>query len=388
MAIPFSYSVRNLWTRKLTTVFTAGGMALVTFVFAAVLMLAQGLEQTLVDTGSPDNAIVLRGSAETEVASLIDRNAAAIIEVRPEIAQNPKGEPVAAKETLVLVTLPKAGSNKPTNVVVRGVGPHSKELRRQVRITAGRSFQPGSRELVAGKNIADTIKGASLGGTLRFAMADWKVVGVMEADKTAFDSELWADVEQLMAAFRRTAFSAVILRVPGEKAFREMKNALEKDPRLSVQVKREMEFYREQSEIMAKFIRILGVAMTAFFSIGAILGATVTMYSAVANRTREIGTLRALGFQTWNILVAFLAESFFLGLIGGLVGIAAGSLLQFLTISTMNWQTFSELAFSFTLTPAIAAYSIAFALVMGLGGGFFPAWRASRLKIVDALREG
>jgi ABC-type antimicrobial peptide transport system permease subunit len=388
MAIPFTYSVRNLWTRKLTTVFTAGGMALVTFVFAAVLMLAQGLEQTLVDTGSPDNAIVLRGAAETEVASLIDRNGAAIIEVRPEIAQNPKGEPVVAKETLVLVTLPKAGSNKPTNVVVRGVGPHSRELRRQVRLTAGRHFRPGSHELVAGKNIADTIKGAGLGGTLRFAMTDWKVVGVMEADKTAFDSELWADAEQLMAAFRRTAFSAVILRVPGEKAFREIKNALERDPRLSVQVKREMEFYREQSEMMAKFIRILGVAMTAFFSIGAILGATVTMYSAVANRTREIGTLRALGFKTWNILAAFLAESLFLGLIGGLVGIAAGSLLQFLTISTMNWQTFSELAFSFTFTPAIATCSIAFALIMGLAGGFFPAWRAARLKIVDALREG
>jgi putative ABC transport system permease protein len=388
MAIPFSYSFRNLWTRKLTTVFTAGGMALVTFVFAAVLMLAQGLDQTLVDTGSSDNAIVLRGSAETEVSSIIERNAAAIIEVRPEVALNSKGEPVAAKESLVLVTLPKAVTNKPTNVVVRGVGPHSMDLRRQVKLIAGRNFRPGSLEVVAGKNLAERIKGAGLGGTLRFALTDWNVVGVMDAEKTAFDSELWVDAEQLMAAFRRTAFSTVVLRVAGEKPFQNLKKSLESDPRLSVQVKREMDFYQGQSEVMAKFIRILGVAMTLFFSIGAILGAMVTMYSAVANRTREIGTLRALGFKTRSILLAFLAESFFLGLIGGVVGVATGSLLQFLTISTMNWQTFSELAFGFTLTPAIAAYSTAFALTMGLSGGFFPAWRAARLQIVDALREG
>jgi putative ABC transport system permease protein len=388
MAIPFSYSFRNLWTRKLTTMFTAGGMALVTFVFAAVLMLAQGLEQTLVDTGSSDNAIVLRGSAETEVSSIIERNAAAIIEVRPEVALNPKGEPFSAKESLVLVTLPKAVSNKPTNVVVRGVGPQSMDLRRQVKLVAGRSFRPGSLEVIAGRNVAERIKGAGLGGTLRFALNEWNVVGMFDAGKTAFDSELWVDSEQLMAAFRRTAYSTVIARVPGEKAFQAFKKSLETDPRLSAQVKREIDFYQGQSEVMAKFIRILGIAMTLFFSIGAILGAMVTMYSAVANRTREIGTLRALGFKTWNILLAFLAESFFLGLIGGLVGVGAGSLLQFLTISTMNWQTFSELAFGFTLTPAIAAYSTAFALTMGLTGGFFPAWQAARLKIVDALREG
>jgi ABC-type antimicrobial peptide transport system permease subunit len=388
MAIPFSYSFRNLWTRKLTTMFTAGGMALVTFVFAAVLMLAQGLEQTLVDTGSSDNAIVLRGSAETEVSSIIERNAAAIIEVRPEVALNPKGEPFSAKESLVLVTLPKAVSNKPTNVVVRGVGPQSMDLRRQVKLVAGRSFRPGSLEVIAGRNVAERIKGAGLGGTLRFALNEWNVVGIFDAGNTAFDSELWVDSEQLMAAFRRTAYSTVVVRVPGEKAFQDFKKSLETDPRLYVQVKREIDFYQGQSEVMAKFIRILGIAMTLFFSIGAILGAMVTMYSAVANRTREIGTLRALGFKTWNILLAFLAESFFLGLIGGLVGVGAGSLLQFLTISTMNWQTFSELAFGFTLTPAIAAYSTAFALTMGLTGGFFPAWQAARLKIVDALREG
>jgi putative ABC transport system permease protein len=387
MAIPFSYSFRNLWTRKWTSILTAGGMALVTFVFAAVLMLAQGLQQTLIDTGSPDNAIVLRGGAETEVSSAIDRGSASIIEVQPEVALNGRGEPVASKEALVLVMVPKKRTNVPTNVVVRGVGSHSMNLRPQVKLIAGRNFRPGSREVIAGKSIAETVKGGSLGQTLSFALSQWNVVGVFDAGKTAFNSEVWGDADQLLSAFRRTTYSDVILKVPGKEAFEELQNRLEKDPRLSVQVKREIAFYQQQSEVMAKFIRILGLATTLFFSIGAILGAMVTMYSAVANRTAEIGTLRALGFKRRSILVAFLAESLLLGLIGGIVGVAGGSLLQLLTISTVNWTTFSELAFGFELTPSIAAFTMAFAVAMGFVGGLLPAWRAARLKIVDALRE-
>jgi ABC-type antimicrobial peptide transport system permease subunit len=217
-------------------------------------------------------------------------------------------------------------------------------------------------------------------------MTDWTIVGIIDAGRTAFDSELWADVDQLMAAFRRNIFSAVIMRVPGGNAFNDLKRQLESDPRLSVQVKREIDFYREQSEVMSRFISILGLAMTLFFSIGAILGAMVTMYTAVANRTQEIGTLRALGFNRLHVLAAFLTESILLGLIGGLAGIGAGSLLQFLTISTVNWATFSELAFGFELTSSIALYALSFALAMGLVGGLLPSWRASRLQIVDALR--
>ncbi len=387
MAIPFSYSFRNLWTRKWTSILTAGGMALVTFVFAAVLMLAQGLQQTLIDTGSPDNVIVLRGGAETEVSSAIDRGSAALIEVQPEVALNGRGEPMASKEALVLVTVPKKRTNAPTNVVVRGVGSHAMNLRPQVKLIAGRNFRPGSREVIAGKSIAETVKGGSLGQTLSFALSQWNVVGVFDAGKTAFNSEVWGDADQLLSAFRRTTYSDVILKVPGKEAFEELQNRLEKDPRLSVQVKREIAFYQQQSEVMAKFIRILGLATTLFFSIGAILGAMVTMYSAVANRTAEIGTLRALGFKRGSILVAFLAESLLLGLIGGIVGVAGGSLLQLLTISTVNWTTFSELAFGFELTPSIAASTMAFAVAMGFVGGLLPAWRAARLKIVDALRE-
>ena len=251
---------------------------------------------------------------------------------------------------------------------------------------AGRYFRPGSREIVAGKSIAERITGASLGDTLNFALTDWNIVGIFDANGTAFDSELWADGEQLMSAFRRSSYSSVLLRVSGKASFDAIKGKLENDPRLTVQVKREMDFYREQSEVMSKFIRILGLAMTIFFSAGAILGAMVTMYTAVANRTREIGTLRALGFTKLNILAAFLAESLLLGFIGGALGIGASTFLQLLTISTINWQSFSELAFGFELTPTIAAYCWGFALIMGFIGGSFPAWRAANLKIVDALR--
>ncbi len=386
MAIPISYSFQNLRTRRFTTVLTAGGMALVTFVFAAVLMLAEGLQQTLISTGSPDNAIVLRGSAETEISSVIERASADIIEAQPEVDYDPRGDAIAAKEAIVLVTLPKKATGKPTNVTVRGTGQNSTTLRPQVRLIAGRQFRPGSRELVAGKSIAARITGASLGNTLNFALTDWNIVGIFDANGTAFDSELWADGEQLMSAFRRSSYSSVLIRVPGQASFEGIRKKLESDPRLTVQVKREMDFYREQSEVMSKFIRILGMAMTIFFSAGAILGAMVTMYTAVANRTREIGTLQALGFTKSNILAAFLAESLTLGFIGGSVGIVASSFLQLLTISTINWQSFSELAFGFELTPTIAAYAWGFALVMGFLGGLFPAWRAANLKIVDALR--
>ncbi len=386
MAIPFSYTWRNLWVRRLTSALTAGGMALVAFVFAAVLMLAQGLEKTLQETGQPGNAIVLRGAAETEVSSVVDRNDAAIISVRPEVEQDSKGDPIAAKEALVLVTLPKASSGKPTNVVVRGIDKHSMQLRSQVKLTVGRKIRPGSREVIVGKSIAERITGAGLGGVLHFAMADWTVVGIYEAGKTAFDSEIWADGDQLMGAFRRNAYSVVIVRIPSKSAFETFKQDLERDPRLTVQVKREIDFYRAQSEVMAKFIRILGIAMTTFFSVGAILGAMVTMYSAVVNRTREIGVMRALGFQKLSILTAFLAESLLLGIAGGAFGILFSSLLQFLTISTMNWETFSELAFGFTLTPTIALETMMFSLGMGFVGGLAPAWRASNFEIVEALR--
>ncbi len=386
MAIPFSYSFRNLWTRRLTTVLTASGMALVVFVFAATLMLAAGLRKTLVDTGSPDNVLVIRKGSQSEVQSGVDREQASVIESRPEIATGADGMPLLAKELVVLITLPKRGTRAPSNVVIRGIGPESLALRPQVRLIDGRMPRPGSSEVIAGKSVAERFIGAGLSETLRFGMRDWTVVGIFDAGATGFSSEIWGDVNQLMQAFRRPVYSSVLFRLRDVSEFPRLKRELESDPRLTVEAKIERQYYRDQSEMMATFLRIMGVTLTIIFSFGAVIGAMITMYAAVANRTAEIGTLRALGFRRRSILTVFLLESLLLGLIGGLGGLFVSSFLQLFTVSTVNWQTFSELAFSFALTPGIAGQALAFSLVMGFVGGVLPAARASRMNIVEALR--
>ena len=388
MAIPFSYSFRNLWTRRLTTILTAGGMALVVFVFAAILMLAAGLQKTLVETGSPDNVVIIRNGSMSEVQSGLDRRQASIIGTDPEIAIGPNGSPLVAREVVVLISLPKRDQDKPSNVVIRGIAASSVLLRPQVRLVDGRLPRPGLSEIMAGINIARRFKGGGLGETLRFGMRDWRIVGIFDAGNTGFSSEIWGDADQMMQAFRRPVYSSVIFRLRDSQAFPEVKARLENDPRLKVDARRETRYYRDQSEMMATFLRIMGISLTIIFSLGAIIGAMITMYAAVSNRTAEIGVLRALGFQGGSILIAFLMESLLLGLIGGCAGLFLASFMQLLTVSTMNFQTFSELAFSFTLTFPIIFQSIAFSLIMGLLGGVLPALRASRMKIVDALREG
>lgn len=387
MSIPVSYSFRNLLTRRLTTFLTATGMALVVFVFASILMLSAGLEKTLVDTGSEENVIVTRKSANSEVQSGVERQQAAIVESLPEIATDVDGEPLIAKELVVLISLPKRGSEKPANVVIRGISQASIKLRSQVRLTEGRLPRSGSAEIIAGSSIAKRFKGGGIGESLRFGMRDWMVVGIFDAGATGFSSEIWGDATLLMQAFRRPVYSSVTFKLASSSDFPLLKARLDADPRLTLDVRRETQYYRDQSEMMAKFLRILGISLTIIFSLGAIIGAMITMYAAVANRVGEIGTLRALGFQRSSIMSAFLVEAFLLGFTGGVTGLLCASFLQLITISTMNWQTFSELAFSFTLTFDIACKSLLFSIMMGLIGGFIPAVRASRLKIVDALRE-
>jgi ABC-type lipoprotein release transport system permease subunit len=387
MPIPYSYSFRNLWTRRLTTFLTAAGMALVVFVFAATLMLAEGLQKTLVATGSPDNAIVIRKSAVSEVQSGVERQQAAIVESQPEIAIGADGRPLLAKELVVLINLPKRGSNKPANVVIRGIGANSMPLRPQVKLAEGRLPRPGSAEVIAGRSIAKRFKGGGIGETLRFGMRDWQVVGIFDAGSTGFSSEIWGDVDLLMQAFRRPVYSSVLFRLRDRTTLKSLKERLETDPRLTLEVKQETRYYLDQSEAMAKFLRILGMTLTIIFSLGAVIGAMITMYASVANRVVEIGTLRALGFQRGSILWAFIMEALFLGLLGGGAGVAGASFMQLVTISTMNWQTFAELAFTFTLTPPILMKSLLFSMVMGLVGGLLPAFRAARLNIVDALRS-
>ena len=385
-AIPLSYIARNLWARKLTTVLTAGGMALVVYVFATVLMLAAGLKETLVATGEPDNVIVIRRGSQTEVQSGIDRPSAAIVETYPEIATGEDGRKLISKEPVVLINLPKRETGKPSNVVIRGATPIGFALRPQVRIVEGRMFRPGTSEIVAGRAIAQGFRGAAIGETLRFAQRDWTVVGVFDAGRTGFNSEIWGDAEQLLQSFRRVSFSALVFRLSDPASLDAVKRNIESDPRLQIEAKPEQQFYADQSEQLAKFISYLGTTISIIFSIGAIIGAMITMYASVASRTSEIGTLRALGFSRMSILVAFLLEALLLGLVGGVIGLAGASFMQMVPISTMNFQTFSEIAFTFTLTPRIIGAALAFALVMGFVGGFLPAARAARMSIVDALR--
>ena len=386
MGLPISYSFRNLWTRRLTTVLTASGMALVVFVFAAILMLSEGLRKTLVETGSYDNVIVIRKGSNSEVMSGVTRDQASIIETQPQAAIGSDGQALLAKEMVVLITLPKKGTNALSNVVIRGIGASSLALRPQVRLVEGRMPKPGLSEIVAGRSIAERFKGSGIGDSLRFGMRDWRVVGIFDAGNSGFSSEIRGDADQLMQAFRRTVYSAVMFKLRDPSAFESVKKRIESDPRLTVEVKRENRFYAEQSERMASFLRILGTTLTIIFSLGAIIGAMITMYSAVATRTGEIGTMRALGFKKISILGAFIVEALFLGLIGGCLGLFLASFLQLFTISTMNFQTFSELAFSFALTPDIVWKGLGFSLVMGFVGGVLPAIRASRMNIVESLR--
>lgn len=384
-AVPLAYIARNLWVRRVTTALTAGGMALVVFVFATVLMMTEGIRATLVATGQPDNVVVLRKGSTAEITSAIAREQAGVIESLPGIATDAAGQPLVSREPVVLNSLVKR-NGKPGNVTLRGTSANGLALRPQVRIVEGRFFRPGSAEIVVGRAVASGYDGVAPGSTLRFAGRDWTVVGILDAGKTGFDSEIWGDAEQLMQGFRRLAYSSVIFRLADPAAFERVRARLEDDPRLTLEAKPEIRFYAEQSEQLANFISILGTALALIFSTGAIVGAAITMFGAVASRVGEIGTLRALGFRREAVLVAFLGESLLLAFVGGVFGLAAASLMQFVDVSTTNFATFSELAFQFRLTPVIGAKAIAFALAMGLIGGFVPAWRAARLKIVDCLR--
>lgn len=385
-AIPFSYVARNLWVRRVTTLLTAGGMALVIFVFTVVLMMSEGIRATLVATGQPDNILVLRKGSGAEINSGIARDQAAIIESLPGIATNKEGKALLSKEPVVLNNLPKRSNGKPSNVTLRGTSALGLELRPQVKMIEGRMFRPGTSEIIAGRSVSQGFRGTGLGETLHFAQRDWVVVGIFDSGKTGFDSEIWGDNEQMMAAFRRNAYSTIVFRLNDASAASALQAAIANDPRLQIDAKPEIQFYAEQSEALATFIRILGLSLSVIFSIGAIVGAMITMFAAVAQRVGEIGSLRALGFRRSAVLVAFLSESLLLSLVGGLIGLFAASWMQAVDISTTNFQTFSELAFQFKLNGEIIIKTLIFSLSMGFIGGFIPAWRASRMKIVDCLR--
>ena len=387
LQIPLKYVLRSSYARRLTTVITMLGIALVVFVFTAVLMMANGVQKTLRSTGSDDNVIVVRKAAMSEIMSILDRDAAGIATSLPEVARSDAGRPMSSKEVVVIINLNKLGAEGISNVTVRGVEEPAFQLRPQVKVVQGRMFRWGAREVMAGSGITRRFVGAQIGEKIKFGGDVWTVVGIFEANGSGFESEIWGDLNQIADAFRRSSFSTVTMRLRDPSDLARVVGVFEKDNRLQYfAVKPEKKFFEEQSEMMAAFIRILGVFITIIFSAGATIGAMITMYGAVANRTTEIGTMRALGFYRRSVLLAFLLESLVLSMAGGLLGLAMASVLQFFSISTLNFGSFSELAFSFSLSPTIIAASLGFSLLMGLVGGFLPAVRASRLDIIQALR--
>jgi ABC-type lipoprotein release transport system permease subunit len=386
MGLLAAYSYRNLLKRKLTSALTLLGVALVVFVFCAVLMLSNGLNQTLVDTGSEGNAIVIRKASQTEVQSILTRGMAHVIRADPGIARSAEGTPLIAGELLVLITQNRRATDDPSNVPIRGISPASLAIRPHVVLSEGRMNQPGKSEIIAGRKAAETFQGCGLGETIRFASRDWTVVGIFEADGSGFESELWGDYDQLSQAFQRPMFSSLTMKLASRSAFDAMKTRLESDPRVTVDVRREKEYYAAQSTFTRTYINVLGTIISIIFSMGAIVGAMITMYASVAGRTPEIGTLRALGFSRFTVLRAFLMESVLIAALGGALGILAALALNHLEVSTMNWDTFAELAFGFRGSTEIVVQGFIFALVMGLIGGFLPAVRAAQLRIIAALR--
>jgi len=387
MAIPFNYSIKNFGSRKLTTFITIAGIALVVFVFAAVLMMANGIEETLIATGSPDNAKVVRKNANGEISSIVDGETQNVVKTLPYISKSKTGEQLISSEPVLVINLDKIGGGL-SNITIRGVSPMVYELRPNIKIIEGRAFNPSLRELIVGESVTKNFMNSQVGKTIKIAGDNWKIVGKFTTDGSGFDSEVWGDASQLLNAFNRgNSVSAVTLKLDNQANFEKFKKAFTSERRLNqFEVKREQEFFGEQSSFLAGFIRILGIFITIIFSIGAIVGATITMYAAVANRTVEIGTLRALGFKRRSILVVFLFESLLISLIGGVIGIVLASFLQLVSISTLNWNSWSEIAFSFTLSGPIVVSSLIFAVFMGIIGGFFPSVRAARLNIVNALR--
>lgn len=387
MAVPFKYTIRSLITRKLTTLITVTGISLVVFVFAAVLMMAYGVEKTLVATGTVDNVKVQRKSSQGEISSIVDGETQNVVRTLPYIAKNNKGEQIISSEPVVIINL-EIKSGGMSNITVRGVSQLVNVLRPQLKITAGRMFNPSLRELIVGKSVTNKFAGAQIGSKMKFAGDYWSVVGLFEANGSGFESEIWGDATQLQNAFNRgNSVSTMTVKLDDPNNFERFQRAFNADRRLQqFEVLTEKRFFEMQSEFLAMFIRVLGTFITVIFSFGAIIGATITMYAAVANRTVEIGTMRSLGFKRRSILFAFLSESLLITLIGAAVGLFFASFLQLFTISTLNFNSFSDLSFAFALNPSIIISCLIFAIVMGLLGGFLPAVRASRLNIVGALR--
>jgi len=384
--IPLVYNIRSLARRPVSNAMTALGVAFVVGVFIATLALANGFKMALVKTGSPDNVIVLRKGADSELASGISRDNAAIIGALPEIASGSDGAPLASPEVFVPMSLQAASGSGAQLVVTRGVTMRAFEVRRNVHLTEGRMFAPGRDEVIIGASIAPSLGHSAVGDTIRFGGRGWLVTGHFSAGGSAFESEIWGQNEQLMPVLRGEFFQVVVVRLRDPSLFGEVRQKVENDPRLQVDAHRESEFYASQSAVLRTILNFLAIFITSIMAVGAIFGAVNTMYAAVAARTPEIAVLLTLGFKPRSVLASFLAEAAFVALVGGLLGCLVALPVNGIVTSTTNWSSFSMIAFQFLVTPRILVEGVVFSLVMGVLGGYFPARRASRVPVVEAIR--
>ncbi len=381
-------TLRTVPRRAGSSLVAVTGVAGVVVVFVAVLSIAEGFRAALAGAGSPDTAIVMRGGSDTELSSGLPLESTRVIKDAPGVRRSAEGA-VASAELFVVVDVPKRSTGTPANVPLRGVEPAAFGVRDEVRIVEGRTFRPGTNEIIVGRSAAAQFAGIDLGSTQRWGESAWEVVGIFEAGGTIAESEIWCDARVLQPAYRRgDSFQSVYARLESPDAFDAFKDALTTDPRLDVMVEREEDYYIGQTEAVTAIITGIATVIAFLMGIGAVFGAINTMYTAVASRTREIATLRALGFSSGPVVVSVMAESVALAIVGGGIGgLIAWAGFNGYQTATLNWQTFSQVAFAFRVTPALLVQGIAWAVVMGFFGGLFPAVRAARLPVATALRE-
>jgi putative ABC transport system permease protein len=388
MAIPVIYNFRSVRSRWTSAIVAVLGIAGTVGVFIAMLSLARGFKATLVASGSNDNAIVMRAGATSEMMSGVALDQVKIMQDAPGVARNSDG-PLVTSEVVVVAPFPLRSTGTDANVQVRGVSSNVLTIRTNTKIVQGRMFRPGLSELVVGKNANTTYSGLTVGNTVDFGGGHWQVVGVFDAGGSAFDSEVWCDARVLDDVYKRptNVFQSVTVHLTSPDSLQQFKDAITADPRLNVDVSREIDYYSKQSTRMTQLITILGGLVAAVMAIGAVFGALNTMYSAVAERGREIATMRALGFGGAAVVFSFLIEALLISFIGGAIGAVCVLPLNGLTTGAMNWQTFSHLAFAFKITPGLLVAGVIFALLMGLLGGLPPAMRAAWRPVAVALRE-
>ena len=387
-SVPISYNFRSIKERWTSTIVAVLGIAGTVGVFVAMLSLARGFKATLVASGSPGNALIMRAGSSSEMMGGITLDSVRVAQDGPGVAHDENG-PLVTQEVVGVVPFPLISTGTDANVQVRGVSPNVLTIRNFAKIVEGRMFQPGLAELVVGKNASRTYAGLTVGNSVNFGGGRWQVVGVFDAGGSSFDSEVWCDAHILSQVLKRpdNIFQSATIHLTSPAAFQQFKDTVTADPRMNVDVWREIDYYAKQSTTMTRLITVLGGFVAAIMAIGAIFGALNTMYSAVAERGREIATMRALGFSTWNVILSFLFEALLISFAAGLIGCLAVLPLNGLTTNTMNWQTFSNLAFAFKITFDLLLMGVLFALVMGVLGGLLPAIRAAIRPVTVALRE-